>query len=127
MAHIEVQVMISLGSLVPVYLQRYLPPGAADITVSKDYEKGDIRLRPGPIITIFTRDESSELIIGDLIPDRQGIVQEIVYFSDDDYLAAKDIADKGEFYVYAAGNRIVFQGFITMNQGEPELIATLSV
>jgi hypothetical protein len=68
---------------VPVYLQRYLPPGAADITVFQDYEKSDICLRPGPIITILARDESSELIIGDLIPYRQGSVQEIFYFSDD--------------------------------------------
>ncbi|MGZ4857593.1 MAG: hypothetical protein ACXVZU_04450, partial [Methanobacteriaceae archaeon] len=84
MAHIEVQVMI-LPRIISAGVPAKIPTTEAAESLSQDYEKGDIRLRPGPIITILARDKSSELIISDLIPYRQGSVQEILYFSDDNY------------------------------------------
>jgi hypothetical protein len=119
--------MIKISEIIPVYLRGALPPGAAELEVSSEYENGDIRLLPGPIIQIYAPNKDSELIIGVLMPECGGIVQEILYFSDD-HLASKDTADKGEAWIYAAGKVAVMKMLLVMNEDhQPELMASLTL
>lgn len=125
---IEGPIMTPLALLVPRWLHGYLPSGAVDLEVSSDYENGVIKLLPGPIIQIYAHPhEDSELIIGDLIPERGGIMEEILYFSVDDHLAPKQTAVKGEAFVYNKEKRPVFQALIVMNEEhQPEMLASLT-
>lgn len=103
--------MVKVRDVVPSKYMDRLPPGAADIPISANFQNGRMEWLPGPVLRIRPPDiEGVEILIGSF-PD-EGILQELMFVDADDNLAAPSKAVRGESWTYKAGKVEILQALL---------------